>query len=303
MGFFLKTDELTGDGVRRVLAEVLDDATYQLIDGHRPREERFHQARKQLKKARAVLRLVRPSIGKKIYRRENERLRDCGRALAAARDADVLGKTLATLERELPEAEQFEPAVAEWRSQTLASFSHHPSELVRARENLEQARKAITSLVVEEKRGDEIARGATRVYQRGKKGMQLAYLSPSDTSFHEWRKQVKYYRHVLALLRKLSVPSLEATGKVLHELSNLLGEDHDLAVLRQVLDSEKSARAKPLLEKIAARQAELRQKAYPLGIRLFSEPRSDFAERIGVFWKDWRRGRNEEGAYLSLLSQ
>ena len=50
----------------------------------------MHGARKDLKKTRALLRLVRPALPGKVYRRENRELRDIARALSSTRDADVL---------------------------------------------------------------------------------------------------------------------------------------------------------------------------------------------------------------------
>src|SRR5262249_40911667 len=53
-----------------------------------------HEVRKSLKKIRAVLRLVRPVIGEKFYRRENTCFRDAGRPLTEVRDARILIETL-----------------------------------------------------------------------------------------------------------------------------------------------------------------------------------------------------------------
>src|SRR5262245_20721497 len=48
-----------------------------------------HEARRLLKKARAVLRLLRPWLGDKVYRRENVVLRDAAREISPLRDAKV----------------------------------------------------------------------------------------------------------------------------------------------------------------------------------------------------------------------
>src|SRR4051794_31867359 len=56
-------------------------------------DEVVHDARKRLKKARALLRLLREALGPRIYRRENACLRDAGRPLTEVRDAKVLVDT------------------------------------------------------------------------------------------------------------------------------------------------------------------------------------------------------------------
>src|SRR5262245_61916811 len=56
-----------------------------------------HNARKQLKKARADLRLLRTALGSQRYAYENTALRDAARPLTTVRDARVLLDTLDTL--------------------------------------------------------------------------------------------------------------------------------------------------------------------------------------------------------------
>jgi CHAD domain-containing protein len=97
------------DALRACAREQLDDAL-SLLGDERARDpaKAVHEARKDLKKARAVLRLARPALRSKAYRRENGALRDAGRLMSAARDADVLVTTMEGLaERfvgQLPEA-------------------------------------------------------------------------------------------------------------------------------------------------------------------------------------------------------
>ena len=58
----------------------------------------MHEARKDLKKARAVLRMVRHRMDDEVYQRENVRLRDAGQALAGTRDAEAKVGTIEALE-------------------------------------------------------------------------------------------------------------------------------------------------------------------------------------------------------------
>src|SRR3569832_2538203 len=69
------------------------EAAVQLIRETAPTEKQIHGARKNLKRARADLRLLRDAIGKTAYIRENTALRDAARALSGVRDAAVLSKT------------------------------------------------------------------------------------------------------------------------------------------------------------------------------------------------------------------
>src|SRR4051812_823294 len=85
------------DSVRRTAREQLEAAATQLQQGDDDPGRAVHGARKRLKKTRALVRLARPALPKATYRDENRALRDRGRALSAARDADVLVDTTSGL--------------------------------------------------------------------------------------------------------------------------------------------------------------------------------------------------------------
>ncbi|HVW45851.1 MAG TPA: CHAD domain-containing protein, partial [Solirubrobacterales bacterium] len=117
----LLLDEDAATGVRRVIASRLERAAERLRD---PLEgdalaEAIHGARKDLKKARSALRLVREELGEKTFDRENQELRDAARLLSASRDAEVKLATLTTLAEggagDLPPA-----AAALWRDALAA---------------------------------------------------------------------------------------------------------------------------------------------------------------------------------------
>src|SRR3954454_12297771 len=76
------------DSVRRTAREQLEAAAAQLEQGDEDPAAAVHGARKRLKKTRALVRLARPALPRASYREENRALRDRGRALSAARDAD-----------------------------------------------------------------------------------------------------------------------------------------------------------------------------------------------------------------------
>ena len=88
--------EPAGEGLRRIAIGRLDHAEDQLAGDGDPAEA-VHEARKDLKKLRAVLRLLRSRVGKQLYRRENTDFRDTARLLATSRDAQVHLDTLDAL--------------------------------------------------------------------------------------------------------------------------------------------------------------------------------------------------------------
>jgi hypothetical protein len=85
---------LTAPPSRRAI-ECIEDAIAQLEKGGADdRERAVHEALKDVKKTRALLRLYRSGLGDATYRHENRELRDAGRALSVMRDAHVRLETV-----------------------------------------------------------------------------------------------------------------------------------------------------------------------------------------------------------------
>ena len=93
----LKRKEKTAKGVRRVARGRVENALEQLREQPEGEEAAVHTARKDLKKLRSLLRLVRGELDRATYRNESERYRDAGRLLSDARDAEVKLQTLEEL--------------------------------------------------------------------------------------------------------------------------------------------------------------------------------------------------------------
>lgn len=64
---------------RRQIAKALE-----ALEDRSPSDQVIHDARKELKKARATLRLLRDALGDTVYRRENEAYGNGRKALAVA---------------------------------------------------------------------------------------------------------------------------------------------------------------------------------------------------------------------------
>src|SRR5687768_8559010 len=87
--------------LRRIVRKELEAATAELGHGDENQQEAVHEARKSVKKVRAVLRLLRSPLDD-AYDAENERLRNAAHALASLRDADATLDTLRALHGQYP---------------------------------------------------------------------------------------------------------------------------------------------------------------------------------------------------------
>src|SRR5687767_9950738 len=97
MAFCFKRKESVSKGIQRVGRERIANALECLKDCRRA--EAIHCARKDIKKVRAALRLVRAQISKKAFRRQIRLMRQAASLLAAPRDSFVKVKTLRNLTR------------------------------------------------------------------------------------------------------------------------------------------------------------------------------------------------------------
>ncbi len=300
MSYRLKRKETPRQGVRRVADEQLGRALESLREAP-DRAEAVHDARKRLKKLRAVVRLVRDEVGEKHHRHVNARLRDAARRLSEARDAEVLVETLQKLRRHFDAvtyARAFDGAereLARRRDAATRALLEEGERDEQVAEELEAARAGLADWPVDAKGWSAFSGGLERVYRRGRKASAAAYESGRAEDFHEWRKRVKYLWYHLRLLQTAWPSVLEATGGEAKRLSDLLGDDHDLAVLRRTLAAEPDAFGPPLeLEAldglIAGRSAELRAEAQPLGRRLYAEKPKAFRKRIEGYWRAWQDG-------------
>jgi CHAD domain-containing protein len=288
----LRRRDPLGYGVRRVARGRLDGAVERLRDGDVDEVEAVHEARKDLKKLRSALRLVRPVLGDDVYGRENARYRDAARRLSNVRDDQALAETLEALEERFED----EPPPGGWKpiAQALArSDGADPAELDRLRERaaaeIEAGRRELESLSLPGDGFAVVRPGLQRAYSRGRKRMAEAESDPTDERLHEFRKRSKDLWYHLRLLRSAWRTVLEPLGDQAHELSDRLGDDHDLVVLRERLDAPGIAftadQREHLDDLIERRRGELQAEAFALGARLYAEKPKAFAARMAGYWE------------------
>lgn len=292
MTYVLDPAQPLPDELRRVTREQLDDAVERLTAPDDPFDVRVHEARKRTKEVRAVLRMVRKPLGASIKQEQSRRLRDGAHQLAPARDAEVARATLATLDRGATDLARLRKALDEQRDSARASVAGAgTAEQVAA--DLADLRDEVEAWPLTSDGWALIAPGVTRVYRRGFRRAREAMADPTDDAMHEWRKRVKDHWCHLRLLTPTFPTALEPLAEAAHRLSDVLGDDHDLAVLATTLDQLDvgvSARARGRLDRrLSERRAELRAEAWDLGTRLYGPAPKDWARTLGSWWKASRR--------------
>ena len=290
MAYRLSIADDVASSVRACAREQLGDAIAQLEWAGGDPVDAIHEARKDLKKTRALLRLVRPAIGTRAYRRENAALRDAGLALSGARDADVLIETVDKLAAhaagQLP-ATTFAGLRAALEAERTAGGSTDDRAAVAA--TLRDALARVEEWPLARADWDDLVAGAARAYDRGCDAFADVRADPSVAHLHEWRKRVKELWYHERLLAPAWPDVIGAHGEQAHGLSELLGDDHDLAVLHDRLDGgldlppEAAADVPALLTLVDQRRAELFADAVALGHRLYAESPRAFARRLARY--------------------
>ena len=86
---------------------------------------------------------------------------------------------------------------------------------------------------------------------------------------------------------------MQARIAVCSELCDLLGDDHDLAMLTSLLEGNEEelggeVNVPALLGLVADRRRELQRQAFSLGRRMFAEKPRCLRRRLGAYWRIWR---------------
>jgi CHAD domain-containing protein len=307
MAYRFKLREPFADGIRRIGLQQIDRVIAQLHppklakrvragtaadDAHESAADvAVHDVRKRFKRMRALLRLARSALNDKTYAHENARYRDTARLLASSRDQRVLLDTLTRLENDATGRTKTAFAAAQRVFGHAIVDPPSPESIAAALAQMHEGRTVIADLTVD---GDGYApmfEGLERVYRQASHAVDHAYESLTDEAFHDARKQIQHHRRHMALLVTAWPDVLAARMAAAGELAQLLGDDHDIAMMLGVLAAADANRKSPTVLQLKSietfareRQADLRAKSDPLARRLFAETPIAFVDRIRQYW-------------------
>jgi hypothetical protein len=265
--------EPLGSALQRMALGQLDLALETLGDGEGPPGEKtVHETRKALKRLRALLRILRSTLGEDTYARESQALREAGRSLAGARDAEVMLATLDSLiERHSGKLAgrggvlALRRALLAERDEARRRTLSNPGGRARAVAELRACRVRLSGWRLPESSGLQLIEAdLLHLYRQGQKRRRAAVRAKRDDirRMHEWRKRVKDLRYAAEMLQPAEPPARSGSSKPkskrkvkrerrreaqareaakamrkvarrADQLGEMLGEDHDLAVLAE----------------------------------------------------------------------
>jgi len=294
MAYRLDPCRPNADEIRRVAVAELDAAVAQLTDPAGPDARAVHDSRKRLKKVRSLVRLARADVGTKVAKRANADLRDAGQALSDRRDADVLVEVADRL-LVASDDEATAAALVVLRDELATRAAAAPAPTAEVL-SVAAGRIADTSRRLVECRPRTVGwraiePGLRDRYGRARRSLTLLGAAPTDEELHEWRKGTKDVWYHLRLLEGVWSPVLEPLVEQAGALADLLGDDHDLAVLTEHLAlrpvaalAEGDLQSALVLKLVAVERARLQREARDLGARVLADRASAWTDRLAAWW-------------------
>jgi CHAD domain-containing protein len=228
-----------------------------------------------------------------VFKTLTARVASIGKGLAAARDAQALLDAVDKLQQNT------EPGAGEGPMQSVRGWLHKRRQV--AEQSLEQTaaseamrkllelRPAFAGLAVYPDDFTPLAKGLERCYRATRTHFKAAIRSDNAEELHEWRKGVQHHWRQMQLLTPCWPSELSARAEAARSLSQLLGEDHDIAMLMHLISTPTMTFGSPedtaaFVKRCRKRHKALRKDAKVKGERLFVEKPGTFTDRIHAYW-------------------
>ena len=289
----LRPGQPVGDALRAIAGHLLSEAHDVLEDTGRAPAVAVHDIRKEMKRWRAMLRLLDPFLDS-----HNKNLRE---------DARALSRKLTSARDSQSALDAFHDAV-EGTLHLPPTLS--PGSLIAIHKRLEERKSqnegAIWDEEMQQQMSDYITAASYQVshwplaiafgdladrlaltYRRARKALPEEWEDAVADDLHELRRRVIEHRYQMELVE----PAWPRLGRIwvdeAQRLRNRLGAFQDLAVLRHLTEPHQPLAAwrSRLLPLIDYRQAEHAKSASRVAARLFAEPPKAFRRRLEALWE------------------
>ena len=293
MAFELAPEQDIRDGVRQVATEQIDRALARFSSKSKGGNA-VHETRKSLKRLRALVHLIKAAIPKSDFKQRQAKLKQIANSLSGVRDIQAMLETMAKLEAwdERAGRGRVVSAIRDHleAKRDAAEKALKSSGTVKIRKQLKEVRKDFDEIVFEQNDFKYLASTIEEDYRLARRSFRRAYKLNEDEAFHDWRKYVQRHWRQLLLVAPSWPKALRPNILLARDLSEVLGEDHDLYVLLQYIQSEETnfgsrRDVKAYLSLCQDRQRHLRLIAHDMGSRLLAEKPSSLATRLNAYWK------------------
>jgi CHAD domain-containing protein len=284
-----------GEALRAIAHDVLSDARRAIESPDNSDAVAVHQFRREMKRWRALLRLLDPFLGE-----ESEGLqtaaRDLARSLGGARDPQSALEALDDLKerdlkaKDLPLSDRSFKTVrkritdlrAAGETSTLTADMR-----LRIAETLADAEVAVNRWRLDEVRFQDIAKRLAVSYRDARNAVPERWSDASPDTLHELRKLVVVHRYQMQIVQPLWKRFTKMWIAEAQRLRERLGDHQDLELLRVLTEPHQPLASwhEKLDPVIAARKRQLVNGAKRIAARLFVDKPGAFRRRLLVMWK------------------
>ncbi|MGE0448735.1 MAG: CHAD domain-containing protein [Vicinamibacterales bacterium] len=293
MGYRFKPGRRIEAEVHRIASKQLETAIAGLrAVGTPERDAAVHDARRRVKKVRALLRLVDPAL-EEPARRSHARLRTANRLVAPIGDAEALVATVDLLGKRFQR--DLDPSTIQKARGLLVARWSRIDEQADADAVLEACAALLRTEQKRVKRWTlrhgglrAIAPGLEASIRRSRRAMRLAIVHPTSDRYHRWRRRVKDHWLQMRLIDGRCGARLRTDTNLLERLDGYLGEHHNCAMLEAVLVADPGVLPEPdaarLLRLVRRYRHDLERKAIRDGQRLYRHAPRTSVERVRRAW-------------------
>jgi CHAD domain-containing protein len=177
------------------------------------------------------------------------------------------------------------------RKQALDGLRSDETVMAAVIGDIEEARTRTAAWTFEVQGFEALEPGLRRIYGRGREAMRRARADPTDENLHQWRKRVKDLWHAEQIMRFASPKKMKKLAKRTHALSDVLGDDHDLAELRLSIERhgdrfDDHMAQDAQLAVIERRRTQLQRRAFGSGQKLHRRKPKRFVKGIERGWRN-----------------
>ncbi len=250
----------------------------------------IHDARVSLKKARALLKLLRPQLHGDFYLREYETMKRSGRALCGFREGAVHRKLLKEIRKKNPEVfRKLSHPVIDELLRKPEKTQGLPAETLEVLEEVGTSLKKSVYRIRFEPLGDLkqalLLRELVTTWSVARNAFLASRNDPSAKKIHEFRKRAKDFLYQLTFFRSLSPSRIRSVQRKTEEMTRDLGRHHDLAVLLKAIGYRYVPGNDPYLDELAllirGTQDRALMRVWPAASGLFG-PSAAFPDKLGI---------------------
>jgi len=250
----------------------------------------IHDARVSLKKARALLKLLRSQLHDDFYLREYETISKSGKALCALRESAVHRKLLKDIRKKHPDIfKKLSNPEIDRLVRKPEKDQGLPGESLKILDEVSASLKKSLYRIRFEAMGNlkqaVLLKELVTTWAVVRNAFLVCRNDPSAKKIHEFRKRAKDFLYQLAFFKPINPSRIRSVQKKTEEMTQDLGRHHDLAMLLKAIGYRYNPGNDPYFDELAliikGEQDHAILRVWPAASVLFG-PSAAFMDKLGI---------------------